>query len=530
MRSSWLARGIVAVCVMLATSIVVIGCSESTEPDDGDNNDHVPLAAFRAQDVNENSFTCGSYIDFNEYSAGKAALIYFGRATCSGCRHEFGGIDLLIKELLCEGYPVVGAMINSAADSDPAEQQLLREVGARIPALQDTFLNGDPAIGTLLGCTSGDELIVVDTTGMRVKLVRIGATHDMTMTDAADRETVKDWLRDLSRPGVTNCLTLEGYVRTDEGVGVPSVIVYAEYDQTQTTETDEEGHWIFSKIIADSITIRPEKAGCTILPQSLTFHASADDIEFIASCPWSSVSGHVRDRFGNGIWDVTVAKGCDAGGSATTDANGYWVINEIVADECVFTPAGEHLSFNPPSQTIAGSEQDVDFTGTWDLNVPDFTRLDVNPNSPTVGTEISFSDIAAGKKCLLYFGYADCSECIAQYSGLGALADELAADQIEIGAAFVNHPYTAPYADDLEIANTWVPAFQDTLIVIDDEETPALQPIFDLDPWVARSHSVLVLIDLNSNVLAKAFLGTGYLNLLSAADRATVREWLEVDK
>lgn len=77
-----------------------------------------------------------------------------------------------------------------------------------------------------------------------------------------------------------------------------------------------------------------------------------------------SVSGYVRDASGVGVAGVQVNKGCDVGGYTTTDANGYWVVNNISAATCTFTPSKSGCTFSPPSRTITGGTNNADFVST----------------------------------------------------------------------------------------------------------------------------------------------------------------------
>jgi hypothetical protein len=78
--------------------------------------------------------------------------------------------------------------------------------------------------------------------------------------------------------------------------------------------------------------------------------------------PPYSVSGHVRDVGGHGISAVRVNQGCDITGGTDTDTSGYWVVSDISADSCTFTPEMDGCTFTPSSWTVSGNAQNVDFT------------------------------------------------------------------------------------------------------------------------------------------------------------------------
>jgi hypothetical protein len=84
----------------------------------------------------------------------------------------------------------------------------------------------------------------------------------------------------------------------------------------------------------------------------------------IQPCPPYSVSGHVRDGEGNGIGGVRINEGCDIAGGADTDTSGYWLISNISADSCTFTPEKEGCTFSPGSWTVSGNGENVNFMGS----------------------------------------------------------------------------------------------------------------------------------------------------------------------
>ena len=76
------------------------------------------------------------------------------------------------------------------------------------------------------------------------------------------------------------------------------------------------------------------------------------------------ISGRVVDGSGLGISGVTVSAG--SGGSATTDANGDYVINHVITGTYTLTPTKLCHSFSPPTRTVTvpPDAEDQDFTGT----------------------------------------------------------------------------------------------------------------------------------------------------------------------
>jgi hypothetical protein len=80
--------------------------------------------------------------------------------------------------------------------------------------------------------------------------------------------------------------------------------------------------------------------------------------------PPYSVSGHVHDYAGHGVSSVRINQGCNIAGGVDTDTSGYWIISNISADSCTFTPEKDGCTFFPCSWTVSGNAQNVDFTGS----------------------------------------------------------------------------------------------------------------------------------------------------------------------
>jgi hypothetical protein len=119
-------------------------------------------------------------------------------------------VDQLVRELRHEGLTDIWAMmINNPLGRGQGYR--LEEVNAQIPALQDTFTTiyggYTPAVGALLGCLEGDELLIVDREGHLSLKVRAGE-GGYDLREAGARSVVKDWLRHaVAECGCADCET-----------------------------------------------------------------------------------------------------------------------------------------------------------------------------------------------------------------------------------------------------------------------------------------------------------------------------------
>jgi hypothetical protein len=153
-----------------------------------------PAPDFALRDVNPDSPTLGEVVSLASLR-GQRVLLYFGGAGCPLCREMFAGVKAIVDDLRAEGLTnVIGVMINNAIEAVYAD--LLDEVNAQMPALQDTFRwdggNPWPATRLLYNCLSEDPAIVIDEDGC--EFVRV-ATDEFDLRQTDKQEIMKNWLR-----------------------------------------------------------------------------------------------------------------------------------------------------------------------------------------------------------------------------------------------------------------------------------------------------------------------------------------------
>jgi hypothetical protein len=95
---------------------------------------------------------------------------------------------------------------------------------------------------------------------------------------------------------------------------------------------------------------------------ALVLSCGDDDTCPVQPCPPYSVSGYVRDEAGHGMSGVRITQGCDTAGGVDTDTSGHWIVGDISADSCTFTPEKDGCMFFPSCWTVSGNAQNVNFT------------------------------------------------------------------------------------------------------------------------------------------------------------------------
>ena len=122
-----------------------------------------------------------------------------------------------------------------------------------------------------------------------------------------------------------------------------------------------------------------------------------------------------------------------------------------------------------------------------DAPVADFSLLDVNPSSPSVGEAVSPRD-TLGRVSLWFFGHATCAYCGAQFELLDQLRQEAEAAQPPLDVAFfgvneaghesandtITEGLSTPWLQDTEDVNAWdawAVEFRD-VVILDDQNVP----------------------------------------------------------
>lgn len=160
--------------------------------------------------------------------------------------------------------------------------------------------------------------------------------------------------------------------------------------------------------------------------------------------------------------------------------------------------------------------------GNGGEQVPDFTAQDVNSRSETFMQDIQFSTFASGKATLLYFGRATCEGCVEQFAGIDSLVADLIDEGFSVTGAMVNHHLDAPYTFWLDEAEASIPAFQDTLAIVDEQNVPKIGNLLG-----ALDGDELLIIDAGRHLVREEKVGVSHeYDLRDHADRETVKAWV----
>ncbi|MBD3236474.1 MAG: redoxin domain-containing protein [Candidatus Eisenbacteria bacterium] len=169
-----------------------------------------------------------------------------------------------------------------------------------------------------------------------------------------------------------------------------------------------------------------------------------------------------------------------------------------------------------------GCDSSTDPNGDEGEQVPDFVAEDVNSFSDTFGQDLQFSEFASGKATLLYFGRSTCEGCRAQYAAIDTIVAELTDEGYAVTGAMVNHHLDRAYAYYLDGARAEIPAFQDTLAVIDEQNVPRIGYLLS-----ALEGDELLVIDSSRRLQRTERIGESHeYDLRELADRATVKSWI----
>lgn len=158
---------------------------------------------------------------------------------------------------------------------------------------------------------------------------------------------------------------------TENGVGVPGVVITLSGGQSASVQTDATGFFVFNGLAAGSTyTITPSHPFFAFLPAFRNFPALNQNqaSDFIATRLTYQVSGSVLDACGQAISGVTLTLAHDGiNVSASTNASGGYAFSGVQAGfNYALTPALTGYTFTPTGANFAAlnSNQVANFTGT----------------------------------------------------------------------------------------------------------------------------------------------------------------------
>jgi subtilisin family serine protease/PKD repeat protein len=119
--------------------------------------------------------------------------------------------------------------------------------------------------------------------------------------------------------------------------------------------TDASGYYTLTNLNTGTYTLTPTFSGYTFSPVTRTVSVppSATNQDFTGTPvagPTYSISGRVTDGI-NPIVGVSLSIG--AGGSATTDASGYYTLTNVAAGMYTLVPTKNGYTFSPPSRAVS---------------------------------------------------------------------------------------------------------------------------------------------------------------------------------
>ncbi|MFN3649235.1 MAG: S8 family serine peptidase [Armatimonadota bacterium] len=133
---------------------------------------------------------------------------------------------------------------------------------------------------------------------------------------------------------------------------------------TKTATTAADGTYTVTGVEGGSYTVTPARAGYVFTPASRSITVSADvsGVDFTGAVGSKSIGGRITLN-GTGLSGITVNIGA---GSATTAADGRYVLDGLADGTYVVQPTSTRYTFNPTSRsiTLGSSRNDVDFTAT----------------------------------------------------------------------------------------------------------------------------------------------------------------------
>ncbi|HEY9405758.1 MAG TPA: Ig-like domain-containing protein [Pyrinomonadaceae bacterium] len=165
---------------------------------------------------------------------------------------------------------------------------------------------------------------------------------------------------------------------TANGAPLAGVAVTLSGSQSGATTTDASGNYSFANLPAGgNYTVTPALASYTFNPSSATFNnlAASQVADFVGVPTEVTISGRVRDANGNGIDGATISLSGERSESVHTDANGQYVLRNILSvASYTVTPSKPGFTFNPSHRVFANpaTDQAADFVAVLDTAILQF--------------------------------------------------------------------------------------------------------------------------------------------------------------
>lgn len=163
--------------------------------------------------------------------------------------------------------------------------------------------------------------------------------------------------------------SISGSIRNAIATPFSGLTVTLSGSQSATTTTDAQGNYSFANLPTGNYTVTPSGANYIFEPGSRTFtNLSANQTaNFLLSFAQYSISGRIMGANGQPMQSVGVTLSGSTNASTTTDANGNYLFNNLIAGgNYTLTPAKTNYTFTPQNATISnlsGNQAGVNFSG-----------------------------------------------------------------------------------------------------------------------------------------------------------------------
>ncbi len=195
MRTSMPVIGVALVWVLMASC--------SSDPGTQPNGNVTGLVPdFSLQDVNFRSPTYEQQVSLSSLE-GQIVILFFGDLECTVCTAQFGGVREVAADLENEGLMGLTLMWVNPHIADWQVYQL--EANPEFwgtflsPVLQDVLENETNKVGSLLNCTKGKEVVIIDRVRHLHRKVESGleGEAEINLETTAGQDSLAGWIREI---------------------------------------------------------------------------------------------------------------------------------------------------------------------------------------------------------------------------------------------------------------------------------------------------------------------------------------------
>jgi len=155
---------------------------------------------------------------------------------------------------------------------------------------------------------------------------------------------------------IVSTYSISGYVKDVSSSPLGGITVNLSGSDSAAGTTDPAGYYSFVNITSGAYSVTPGTGAWFFSPPVISIpqlNSSQSNRDFTAYRATFSVSGYVRDSSGTAVPEVAMVLSGDNAATVVTDANGYYILQNISSGTYTVSPSKADYTFNPVSRSYS---------------------------------------------------------------------------------------------------------------------------------------------------------------------------------